>query len=364
MQIALDLAEKGLFTTGSNPCVGCVLVKEDNIIAEGYHQYKGQLHAEVIALRKAGEASIGCTAYVTLEPCSHYGKNPPCSDALIDAGVTQVVVCNNDPNPLVNGQGITKLNNAGIKVIQGVKSKKGEALNCGFFHRMKTGLPFVRIKMAQSLDGRTAMANGDSYWITGDKSRKDVQYWRARSQAILTGIETVIQDDCRLTVRPESLPGKYKKFSHHFDTQQPMRVILDTDLRISPKAKVLQKTARRVIFTRSANENKIRELKSIGVEVIQHSAGIAGRMDLQEVLKWLGQEQVNELLVESGATLAGEFIRQKRANQLIVYIAPVIMGSSARPLFKISIEDMQQRLHIADFKLKQTGKDWRIIANL
>lgn len=370
MKRALKLAKKGLFTTGSNPCVGCVLVKNGTIIGEAYHQFKGEAHAEVLALNQAGELAKGCTAYVTLEPCSHYGANPPCADALIKAQVKRVVICNSDPNPLVNGQGVQKLKQAGIEVEEAVLESKGFQLNCGFLTRMQTGLPFVRLKMAQSLDGRTAMQNGDSYWITGEKARSDVQYWRARSQAIVTGVETVLQDDCRLTVRVPSLPKKHQKLPHVFDKQQPMRVVLDSNLRIPVDAKILQNNARRVIFTHDDSSNqdksqKIKQLKEQGVEVICLKPSAQNRrIDLQALLKWLAQEQVNELLVETGATLAGEFIRQKLVQQLIVYTAPVIMGSSARPLFQLDIEEMQSRLHIDDFTIKRLGKDWRLLANL
>lgn len=364
MKKALKLAQRGLFTTSANPCVGCVLVKGGKIIGEGFHQYKGQSHAEVIALQKSGKLASDSTAYVTLEPCSHFGDNPPCSDALIDAGVKKVVICNNDPNPLVNGQGITRLEKAGIEVIQNVKSKKGEQLNCGFFHRMKTGLPFVRIKTAQSLDGRTAMDNGDSFWITGEKARRDVQYWRARSQAIITSIKTVLQDDCRLTVRPDFLPKKYKKLPHDFDKTQPMRVILDSQLKIPLDSKVLQGNGRKIIFTCVNKEQKIHKLAKQGVEVIVQNDCSENKVDIASVLKWLGKENINEVLVEAGATLTGEFIKQKLANELVTYVAPVIMGSGARPLFKLNIEEMKDRLHIGDFKIKRLGKDWRLIASL
>jgi len=363
MNLALKEAKKGLFTTTANPRVGCVLVSRGHVVGKGFHKRVGEPHAEVFAIENADEFSQGAIAFVTLEPCSHFGKNPPCADALIKAKVKIVYICNDDPNPLVAGNGIKKLKAAGIKVKQGVKNKIGAQLNVGFFHRMKTGLPFVRMKMAQSLDGRTAMKNGESYWITGEKARRDVQYWRGRSHAILTGIETVLQDDCQMTVRADQLPKKYQSLPNDFDRYQPMRVVLDTKLRIPIDAKILNNIGRSVVMTASDDIRKIQQLESKGVEVVKIPM-IHNELDLNAVLKWLGDAQINELLVETGATLAGSFIQQKLVNQLIVYTAPVIMGSTARALFEINIEEMDNRLHIDDFTIKQMGKDWRLIANL
>ncbi len=363
MKKALKLAKKGLFTTTANPRVGCVLVSRGKVVGKGYHKRVGEPHAEVFAIENADEYSGSATAFVTLEPCSHFGKNPPCADALIKAGVKKVIICNNDPNPLVAGNGVVKLKAAGIKVKTGYKSKHGKQLNIGFFHRMKYGLPYVRLKMAQSLDGRTAMQNGDSYWITGKNSRQDVQYWRARSHAILTGIETIISDDPRMTVRVGELPEKYKNLPNDFETYQPMRVVLDSKLRIADNAKITQSIGRCVVMTACEDSDKINFLKKQEVEVVQIPEK-NNQLDLNAVLKWLGDQQINELLVETGATLAGSFIQQKLVDQLILYTAPVLMGSSARPLFEMNIEEMDNRLHIDNFKIKQMGKDWRLIADL
>jgi diaminohydroxyphosphoribosylaminopyrimidine deaminase/5-amino-6-(5-phosphoribosylamino)uracil reductase len=360
MNIALKLAKKGLFITTENPCVGCVLVKDNKIIGQGYHQRQGELHAEAIALQQAGVDAKAATAYVTLEPCSHFGKNPPCADALIQAGIKKVVICNPDPNPLVAGAGIEKLKAAGIKVKINKKSTTGAALNRGFLHRMQTGRPYVRLKMAQSLDGRTAMHSGESYWITGKKARQDVQYWRARSQAILTGIETVLTDDCRLTVRAQDLPKKYKNLPHNFDHYQPMRVILDSQLRIKSDAKILRGLGRKVIITASDKQEKISQLQSKGIEIITMPLK-QNRIDLPPVLKWLAQQGINELMVETGAKLAGAFIQQQLVNELIIYTAPVIMGSTARPLFAINIEEMADRIRLDNYKFKQLGMDFRVV---
>jgi len=360
MNKALKLAKKGLFTTTANPRVGCVLVSRGRIVGRGYHKRVGEPHAEVFAIENADDFAEGSTAFVTLEPCSHFGENPPCADALIKAKVKKVVICNKDLNPLVAGQGIVKLKAAGIKVKTYNYKSKGSKLNVGFFHRMQTGVPFVRLKMAQSLDGRTSMDSGESYWITGKKARQDVQYWRARSHAILTGIVTVLQDDCRLTVRPDDLPQKYRKLPNDFDTYQPMRVILDTHLRIEPDAKILQGLGRKVIMTASIDSDKAMHLKSCGVEVI-YLPTLNGKMDLNAVLDWLGKQQINELLVETGATLAGSFIKQSLVNQLIVYTAPVLMGSTARPLFELGIEKMQERIILGEYTFKLLGNDLRFI---
>jgi diaminohydroxyphosphoribosylaminopyrimidine deaminase/5-amino-6-(5-phosphoribosylamino)uracil reductase len=360
MQKALKQATKGLFTTTANPRVGCVLVSRGRIVGKGFHKRVGEPHAEVFAIENADEFAQGATAFVTLEPCSHFGKNPPCADALIKAKVKKVVICNKDPNPLVAGKGIEKLKAVGIKVKMSNQKKKGEQLNVGFFHRMKTGLPFVRLKMAQSIDGRTAMSSGESYWITGKKARQDVQYWRARSHAILTGIETVLQDDCQLTVRVDELPKKYRKLPNDFDNYQPMRMVLDTHLRINVDARILQGLGRKVIMTASLNFEKIKQLESQGVEVVP-TPTVEGVIDLNAALAWLGKQQINELLVETGARLAGSLINQNLVNQLIIYTAPVIMGSLARPLFELEIDCMRDSIRFEDYQLKKFGKDLRYL---
>jgi diaminohydroxyphosphoribosylaminopyrimidine deaminase/5-amino-6-(5-phosphoribosylamino)uracil reductase len=363
MKLAARQAKMALFITGDNPRVGCVLVRDDHIVGQGFTQRPGEAHAEIMALKQAGAAAKGATAYVTLEPCSHDGRTPPCADALIKAGVKKVVIGKIDPNPKVSGSGRAKLEAAGIEVCEIELSKKADALNRGYFHRMQSGLPFVRVKLAQSLDGRTAMANGDSVWITGKKARQDVQVWRGCSQAILTGVETVLHDDCRLTVRPEDFPKKYKSYPHPFDHQQPLRIILDTKLRTPVNAAILTGTGRMIIFTASKDEEAKAALTDAGAKVIDMPINM-GRIDLNSVLKWCGEQHINDLFVEAGATLAGQFVGQKLVNQLIVYTAPTIMGSSARPLMDLNIEEMAHRHHIHDVKLKRLGKDWRIIADI
>jgi len=358
---ALQEAAKGVFTTGANPRVGCVLVKAGKVIAKAHHQRVGEPHAEALALRQAGDQARGATAYVTLEPCSHQGRNPPCADALIKAGIKRVVVCNDDPNPLVAGEGYHKLSKAGIEVITGLLKRRGDALNRGFFHRMHTGLPWVRCKLAQSIDGRTAMASGESFWITGQPARSDVQYWRGRSGAIITGIETVLHDDCQLTVRPDDLPDKLRKLNQDFHEHQPLRVIVDSELRLPVDARILQQPSSVMVVTAADNPEKSQRLTDLGVTVEVLPDG-HGSVDLKQVIRALGQREINEVLVESGATLAGSMLHQQLLDELLIYTAPVIMGSSARPLFKIDIEEMADRLHIEPIQYKQMGKDWLIRA--
>lgn len=361
MKKALKQAAKGVFTTGANPRVGCVIVKDGKVLAKAFHQRVGERHAEVLALEKAGDEAKGSTVYVTLEPCSHHGKNPPCAEALIEAGVKQVVVCNDDPNPLVAGKGYIKLEQAGIEVISGVRFKKGQKLNAGFFKRMRQGLPLVRCKMAQSVDGRTAMANGQSHWITGEQARQDVQYWRGRSQAIITGIETVLHDDCRLNVRPDEFAKKYKKLSHDFADRQPLRIILDSQLRIPLDARILQQPESTLVVTAVHDRVKGQQLMDMGVPV-EFFPGIDAQVDLPKLLQYLGQLEINEVLVESGGTLAGSFLQQGLLDELVIYTAPVIMGSNARPTFKLNIEEMSERLHIKPASIKHFGNDWRLRA--
>lgn len=368
MKQALRLAGNGLFTTGVNPRVGCVIVKNGVIIGEGFHETTGGPHGEVNALASVQGSTEGANVYVSLEPCCHQGLTPPCTDNLIKAKVSAVIICNTDPNPLIATGGIQTLRAAGITVTHGLLAKEGRKLNPGFFARMQTGLPFVRVKLAQSLDGRTAMASGESYWITGKKARRDVQYWRARSHAIITGIGTVLQDDCRMSVRADELPKKHKNLPHRFDTYQPMRVVLDTHLRIPPSAKILQTSGRCVVMTSTKDSTKITALQKQGAEIINMPLAKAengiGKLDLKAVLTWLGREKVNEVLVEAGAVLAGQFIINKLADELIIYTAPILMGGSARPLIDIKIDTMKERLHLKKMKLKHLGRDWRIIASL
>lgn len=356
MARAIELAKKGLYTTDPNPRVGCVLVKHDQIVGEGWHAVAGGPHAEVNALAQAQGDAQGATAYVTLEPCAHYGKTPPCANALVAAGVSRVVIGSGDPNPQVGGQGIQILQQAGIEVTQGVLQTEAEALNPGFLKRMRTGLPWVRCKMAMSLDGRTAMADGESQWITGPPARQDVQRLRARSSAVLTGIGTVMADDPSLTVREALLEEPVRR--------QPLRIVLDSALRLSPTAKLFETDTPVWVITLSDNVEQIQALEAVGARVMtceSNSDDGRRRLNLRSVLQLLGSEGCNEVLVESGAVLAGGFVEQGLLDELIIYIAPCLMGSEARALFSLpTINRMADKQSLQITNVRPVGQDWRM----
>jgi diaminohydroxyphosphoribosylaminopyrimidine deaminase/5-amino-6-(5-phosphoribosylamino)uracil reductase len=319
MARALALAAKGLASAHPNPRVGSVFVRDGRVVAEGWHERAGGPHAEAMALASAVDGVAGATAYVTLEPCNHHGRTPPCSEALIDAGVVRVVYAVGDPNPLVNGSGARRLREAGVQVQSGLMEAEATALNAGFIKRMQHGVPLVRLKLAMSLDGRTALSDGRSQWITGEAARQDVQYWRARSSAVLTGIGTVLADDPRLSVRPA---GE--------GVRQPLRVILDRDLRTPPGARVFDGAAAQgvLIFTAATDRDRVAALEARGARIEQ-------TVDLAQVLARLGKAGVNELLVEAGATLAGALLQQHCVDELLLYVAPVVLGDRARGLLQL-----------------------------
>ena len=347
MARALNLARNGWYTTSPNPRVGCVLAKDGQIIAEGWHAKAGGAHAEVAALQQVATAD-GATAYVTLEPCSHFGKTPPCSDALIQAGVARVVAAMSDPNPLVAGRGLQKLKDAGITVEVGLMQAQAEQLNRGFIKRMRTGLPFVRSKFAMSLDGRTAMASGESQWITSAQARADVQRLRAESSALLTGINTVLLDDPRLNARVD------------FEHVPPLRVVLDSTLQMPPSAKMRSIPGRILLLTGSADADKIRKLTETGFEV-QGLPLLNGRVDLQAVFKYLGELQINEVLVEAGPTLNGALVDGDWLDEGVVYIAPTLMGDRGRGLLSIpGLEAMQDKRNLHWQEVRMVGPDLRI----
>jgi diaminohydroxyphosphoribosylaminopyrimidine deaminase/5-amino-6-(5-phosphoribosylamino)uracil reductase len=351
MAQALRLAEHGLYTTSPNPRVGCVLVNENKIVGEGWHERAGEPHAEVHALREAGKLAKGATAYVTLEPCSHFGRTPPCADALIEAGVSRVVAAMQDPNPLVAGQGLQKLRAAGVEVEYGLMEATARELNVGFVSRMTRGIPWVRSKIAASLDGRTALANGTSQWITGAAARRDVQHWRARSCAVVTGIGTVLADDPQLNVREIA------------NARQPLRVVLDTELRISPSAKILQ-SARTLIYTAISDAKKHRAIQATGAEVVM-LAGKDGKVDLLAVMRNLAQHGINEVLVESGRRLNGALLKAGLVDELVLYLAPQLLGDAARGLADLGeLTQLQQRVALQWRDARQVGGDLRIIANI
>ena len=363
MARALKLAQKGLYTTDPNPRVGCVIVRDDQVVGEGFHLRAGEPHAEIHALNAAGEHAKGATAYVTLEPCSHTGRTGPCAVALLEAKVARVVIAMQDPNPQVSGRGIRLLEEAGIEVAVGLLESEACALNPGFVARMTRQRPFVRLKMAMSLDGRTAMGSGESQWITGPEARAQVQRLRARSSAILSGVESIIMDDSRLTLRADQLQLANAAEAVQ---RQPLRVILDTRLRLPLAAACLSEPGRTLVITTPAHTAEKRaRLTQAGAEIQVLPAGSDGRIDLALMLQWLAEhEQVNELLVETGATLAGALLDAALIDELQLFVAPTLLGGEARPLFALpGLSRMadQRRLTIHDMRV--VGRDWRIIAS-
>lgn len=355
MARALRLAERGLMTAAPNPRVGCVLVSAGEVVGEGWHERAGQPHAEIHALQQAGAQASGATAYVTLEPCCHQGRTPPCTQALIAAGITRVVAAMEDPNPHVAGKGLSALRAAGIEAAAGLLADAAEQLNAGFVMRMRQGRPRVRCKLAMSVDGRTAMASGESRWITGDAARADVHRLRGRSDAIMTGIGTVLADDPSLTLRIDG---------QHEDARQPLRVILDSKLRIPPGAKLLDLPGETLIITGVADAENEARLTRTGVRIamlpLQH-----GQLELAAVLQHLGTLQINEVHLEAGATLCGAMLQAGLVDELVIYMAPHLMGDAARGLFALpGLEQMAQRVKLTITDIRAVGDDWRITANI
>ncbi|MBN8430224.1 bifunctional diaminohydroxyphosphoribosylaminopyrimidine deaminase/5-amino-6-(5-phosphoribosylamino)uracil reductase RibD [Microbulbifer salipaludis] len=363
MARAIQLAERGLYTTMPNPRVGCVIADADGtIVGEGWHKRAGLGHAEIEALQDAGQAASGQIAYVTLEPCSHSGKTGPCADALIAAGVAKVVYGMEDPNPSVSGKGLQKLRDAGIEVEGPLLEESCRALNPGFIKRMTLGLPLVRTKSAMSIDGRTAMASGESKWVTGPAARADVQALRARSCAIVTGVDSVRHDNPNMNVRPDEMALPEAEAAAAAE-KQPLRVIVDSTLRTPAKAFILQGDAPTLVVTTAAADDERRaRLEKTGAEVLVLPADKDGRVHLGALLQELARRECNEVLVESGATLTGAFMYQGHVDELIVYMAPKILGSSARPLFELPIERMGSMLPITITDMRAVGHDWRITA--
>ncbi|WP_168408702.1 bifunctional diaminohydroxyphosphoribosylaminopyrimidine deaminase/5-amino-6-(5-phosphoribosylamino)uracil reductase RibD [Acinetobacter indicus] len=342
MQRAIELARLGQYSTKPNPNVGCVIVKDGQLVGEGYHPRAGQPHAEVFALRDAGDAARGATAYVTLEPCAHYGRTPPCAKGLVEAGVARVVVACPDPNPLVAGKGVQILRDAGIQVEVGVLEQQAHQLNLGFLKAMATGQPYVRLKVASSLDGRTAMASGESKWITGNPARLDVQHWRAISTVVITGIETVLADDCQLNVR---------QLATHQDISsivQPKRLVLDRQGRLPLTAKLLEQPDSVMVMGPYRAE-----LEALGVIQLEVQP-------LDQLLRTLVQHQLYDVLIEAGATLSTAFLQQQLVDEVISYVAPTLLGRSARAMFQAEFERMAQQLRFKLCDVTQFGDDVRL----
>ncbi|MBE8214846.1 MAG: bifunctional diaminohydroxyphosphoribosylaminopyrimidine deaminase/5-amino-6-(5-phosphoribosylamino)uracil reductase RibD [Endozoicomonadaceae bacterium] len=369
MMLALRLAKRGLYTTMPNPRVGCVIVKSGQCIGQGWHQKAGEAHAEQLALQEAKEQAKQATVYVTLEPCSHWNKTSPCVDALIQAKVKAVIIAMIDPNPAVSGRGIARLRQAGISVTLGVLEKEARLLNIGFIQRMTRGYPWVRCKMAMSLDGRTGMSSGESKWITGPDARTEVHQLRQQSCGIMTGIGTILADDPALTVRlPDAIANTLNR--------HPYRIILDSKQRLPPKARILYQPGsvwwvssypfeKKDIFIKKMQD----ELKKKTAETLQHAsldtivcAGNHHQIDLKKLLYQLGQRECNEILLESGAQLAGSMLQLDLIDEFWIYVAPRVMGSTALPLFDLHLQHLSNNKTLQIQSIEKIGHDWRIIA--
>ena len=349
MARALELAERGLFTTTPNPRVGCVIVRDGRCVGEGWHVRAGEPHAEVHALAMAGEAARGATAYVTLEPCSHHGRTPPCAEALVRAGVGRVVAAMEDPNPLVAGRGLARLREAGIATLSGVLEAEARELNLGFVSRMTRGRPWLRLKAAATLDGKTALENGVSQWITGDDARRDAHRWRARSCAVLTGIGTVRDDDPQLNVR--AIPTD----------RQPLRIVVDARLDTPLNAKLLDGGP--VLIAGAIDDPaRIAALRHRGADVVI-LPNQGGKVDLPALLAELGRRGINEVLAESGFKLNGSLLREGCVDELILYLAPALVGDAARGLFNLpAMESLADKRRLAFRDVRLVGGDLRIVA--
>jgi len=358
MARAIRLAQNGIYTTDPNPRVGCVIVKNDKVVGEGWHERAGKPHAEINALKIAGSSAEGATAYVSLEPCSHHGRTPPCSEALIQAKLSRVVCAMQDPNPKVAGSGLAQLKAAGVDVVSGLMEAQAQILNPGFIMRMRDGRPLIRTKMAMSMDGRTAMATGESKWITGKDARRDVHLLRARSSAILTGIATVLADDPSLNARVDQSINTQSEYL------QPTRVVLDSSLSMPPSAKMLSVAGRTIIFTCSNDAAKIEQLNNCGAEVFVVDSK-KGQVELAAVMSQLAKLEINEVMVEAGARLNGALIEAGLIDELIVYMAPILMGDKALGLFALnSVLNMEQRIALKISDIRPVGDDWRITAKI
>lgn len=360
MQGAINLAKRGHFTTSPNPRVGCVIVLNDEIVGEGYHQKAGQGHAEVHALKQAGNKAKGATAYVTLEPCSHYGLTPPCAEALIKAQVGHVIAAMVDPNPKVSGRGLELLNAAGITTQFGLLEQDARALNPGFIQLMTTKLPYVRVKLAASLDGKTAMASGESQWITSSEARTDVQRLRAQSCAVVCGADSVIFDAAKMTVRWHDL-GELKNSYAEADVRQPVRIIIDGKNRLTPDLAIFQSESK-ILLIRHTIENDltwphfVEQVPMVKAKNSQH-------IDLRALLAYLAKQGLNDILIESGAQLAGAFISENLVDELVLYQAPKLMGADGKSL--VNMPDVKQlsaakNLDVTDIRM--IGKDIRLTA--
>lgn len=356
MARAMTLAALGTRTTQPNPRVGCVIARDESIVGEGWHQRAGEPHAEVFALREAGERAQGATAYVTLEPCNHHGRTPPCTEALIAAGIARVVYSNGDPNPQVDGSGAARLRAAGLQVETGLLAAAGEELNRGFFARMRRQRPWLRLKLAASLDGRTALANGESRWISSPESRADVHEFRAASAAILSTSATVLADDPQLDARPQQVTSRH-----------PLRIVLDSRLRVPTTARVFRTPGEVVLLAKESTAIDTAKFKDFGAAVRVQTVPVdaEGRLSLSAALAWAATIGTNEIWTEAGATLAGQLLAERLVDEVVLYLAPCFLGPDARPLAKVPalarLADAEQwQVH----DLGRIGPDVRIMLRL
>ncbi len=355
MARALRLARRGLYSTSPNPRVGCVLVRDGRVVGEGWHVKPGEAHAEIAALREAGEAARQATAYVTLEPCCHHGRTPPCTDALIGANVARAVVAMEDPHPRVNGGGIRALRESGVEVEVGMLEREAEALNPGFLSLARRQRPWIRVKLATSLDGRTALASGESRWITGPMARRDVQRLRARADAILTGVSTVVTDDPSLNVRLTAEELGLQELP-----RQPLRIVLDTRLRFPPEANLLRLPGSTLIFTAAEQRPGLRPDEVSQVEIVRVPQR-GQHLDLHAVTAELARREVGEVQVEAGPRLVGALLRSALVDEMVVYLAPHLLGTSARGFAELpGLENMSQRVPLEIIEVRAVGRDLRI----
>lgn len=348
---ALELAGRGLYTTTPNPRVGCVIVRDGTIVGASWHEKAGMPHAEALALKAAGARARGATLYVNLEPCSHHGRTPPCADAIIDSGIGRVVAAVQDPNPQVAGAGFSKLRAAGVAVEQGLREAEARELNIGFFARVSRGRPWVRMKIAASLDGRTALANGESQWITGEAARADGHRWRARACAILTGFGTVRDDDPQLNVRGVDTPRK------------PLKIVVDSKFEMSPSARLLQEG--KTLVVGAVNDAKgVASLKAAGAEVVS-IPNESGKVELFKLMEELARRELNEIHVEAGTKLNGSLLQAGVVDELLIYLAPSIIGDSGRGMFHLpEISELSRARALKIREVERVGADLRILARI
>ena len=367
MARALQLARRGLYTADPNPRVGCVIVKDGKIMGEGWHERTGGPHAEIHALKQVGQHAHGAGVYVTLEPCCHEGRTPPCTQALIKAGVTRVVAAMPDPNPKVAGKGLKELEAHGIRVTTGLMAGEAAALNPGFIHRMKHGRPYVRVKLAASFDGRTALTMNPKTWITSEEARADVQRWRARSSAVMTGVSTVLADDPLLNVRDRVSLGIHARTTSMGaevtpPLRQPLRVVLDSRLRMPPGSQMLRQDGKTLVVTASQDVQKTEALKQAGAEVALIPTAQQA-VDIEALMQHLAWLEVNELLVEAGATLCGALLKMNLVDEMVFYYAPHILGNREPGMFVLpQLLRMVDRVNFKIDDVRPVGQDWRVIA--